>query len=405
MVQQHEQDHWWSSYGPFLPADEQATRPHAGRVIAHYRKLAGWSAARLGAELGLKERQVYNMQNNPDVPEPLSRRELLVQALHIPPALLGVVALAHVSPVSQQASTLPPDTTEAYEHMLKLAWNSYYGGSAELAAAAVAHWLKHLEALISQSYGVTQDRLRAILCRFYQLSGVAARDRLDWDTSLTHASQALNLAFELGNAELVTSSLFRRARTHVEMRNIEPAIADLERALPYAERSRTPQRCYTLLCLAEAYSLASPCEAERRKTSIRLLDTVARTVRSQGVLEGDGSNTKVDAPGMLIIRGDVFRRFGDLEEADNALQIAHDHLPRHFVRWQGNLLVSEAQLAFAEQNIEGACDLSIDALDILNSTRSSSTRAKIERLHARMRRVAPAVLAVKELGERIDENS
>src|SRR5215469_8461710 len=85
--------YWWYAYGPF-PVGE-GNMPHCGRVIAAYRELAGWDAARLGNELGIKERQVYNIERSPSLPETFARRELLVKALHIPPALMGMVVLSH----------------------------------------------------------------------------------------------------------------------------------------------------------------------------------------------------------------------------------------------------------------------------------------------------------------------
>jgi tetratricopeptide (TPR) repeat protein len=394
-----EQAYWWSSYGPFPPAGAGATRPHAGRVIAHYRKMRKWSASRLAQELGLKRSQMYHLERQPDPPEPLSRRELLARVLAIPPMLLGMPEIVQRVPVA----ILPATTIEAHESVLRLAWSAYYSSSAEEAATTVALFISHLENEIQASQGIAADQLRATLCRFYQLSGVAARDRLDWQTAHAHGTRAIDLARHLCNADLIVTALLRRARTYVEMRRYDLAVTDLEQARASVERARDPARSYALLCLAEAYSLAFPHDEERQRESLRLLDGVARVVRSQGILEGDGSHTKVDAPGMLMMRGDILRRFGALDEANEALLIAREQLPRHFVRWQGNLLVSEAQLCYAERDFEGACDLAADALSILGETRSAMARAKIERLHARMARIAPGVRAVQELGTRLEQ--
>ena len=43
MVEQTQQEMplpWWYAYGPFPPGE--GNMPHAGRVIAAYRELAGW---------------------------------------------------------------------------------------------------------------------------------------------------------------------------------------------------------------------------------------------------------------------------------------------------------------------------------------------------------------------------
>ncbi len=397
---QPQEGYWWSSYGPFPPADEEATRPHAGRVIAHYRKMRRWSAACLAQHIGLKRSQMYHLEQQANPPEPFSRRELLARVLMIPPILLGLPDFAQR--VSSH-SMLPQTTIEAHESVLRLAWSAYYSSSAEEAAITVALFITHLENEIQASSGIAADQLRATLCRFYQLSGVAARDRLDWQTAQAHGTRALDLAWHLCNADLIVTALLRRARTYVEMRRYDLAVTDLEQARASVERARDPARSYALLCLAEAYSLAFPHDSGRQRESLRLLDGVARVVRSQGILEGDGSHMKVDVPGMLMMRGDILRRFGALDEANEALLIAREQLPRHFVRWQGNLLVAEAQLCYAERDFEGACDLATDALSILGETRSRVSRAKIERLHARMARVAPGVRAVQELGAHLEQ--
>jgi len=96
---------------------------------------------------------------------------------------------------------------------------------------------------------------------------------------------------------------------------------------------------------------------------------------------------KVDVPGWSMIRGDVLRRFGRLDDAEDALLIVRDHLPKNFVRWQGNLLVAEAQLYYAERDVESCCELAQDALDILEETQSVSTKAKIERLYVRLQKL------------------
>lgn len=397
---EHNACYWWSSYGPFPPADGQANRPHVGRVIAHYRKMRGWSAARLGAALGIQWRQVYNLERSPELPKSFTRRNMLLRALNVPPVLLGAVAADDLLPssASKQKSPLPPSTAEAYESILQLSWSAYYSSGTQGASQTVDYWTEGLEDLTKQGQN---DHLRAMLCRFHQFSAAAARDRHDFSTSITRANQALTIALGLGQAELIASSLLRRARVYGEMGERAQSIADLERALPYAERSRDPLKCYTKLCLAEAYSLAYPNDLQYKQKSVVLLDSVGRIVRARGVLDGDGHFIKVDIPGFMMLRGDVFRRFADLSEADNALLIAQKQLPRHFVRWQGNLLVSEAYLYADEHDIEAACEAAFDALAIVNETRSVSTRAKIERLYTRLNHQAPQLTLVKEFGERL----
>ncbi len=398
---------WWHAYGPFPPGE--GNMPHAGRVIATYRELIGWDVARLAATLGISERRMYQIERSPALPEPYSRRELLIRSLNIPPALLGMVALSYTSikdlalPALGKTSALQPSTVEAYEGVLSLAWEAYYTSSAQRSVSTVALWLNHLRDSLETVGGIAQDQIRALLCQFHQLSGVIARDRLDFDAALLHARESLLLAEHLKNAELMASSLYRRARTYIEMNRVDLAVEDLERAMPYARRSRDPLRAYVFICMAEALSLLSPHDKAVQKRCLGLLDEVGRAVRAaRGPLEGDGSYTRVDVPGLFMVRGDVLRRFGKLDDAQDALLIVRDTLPRNLTRWQGNLLVAEAQLSYAERDYIGCCELALDALSLANETRSSSTRRKIEELYRRLVQQAPRNVSVRTLGERLE---
>lgn len=396
---------WWSVYGPFPTG--KGNMPHFGRVITAYREMKGWSAERLGVELGIKERRVYQLEGEMTLPDSLSRREMLMHTLSIPPALLGLLTLDDMSgqksvfPNFSQPNTLPASTVEAYEGVLSLAWEAYYTSSAQQSSSTVNLWLQHLMHSLDTARGTAKDQVKALLCRFYQLSGVIARDRLDLDMSIDQLSKALSFAIDVHNAELVASSLYRRARTYVEMKNYDQVVEDLERALPYANRSRDPLRCYTTICLAEAYSLWKPKDADVQQKSINLLDGVGKSVRAHGVLQGDGSFAKVDVSGLYMVRGDVLRRFGKFDEARDAFSIVDDNLPKNFTRWHGNLLVSEAMLYCSERDIAGCCDMAIDALDIVDETHSTSTRTKIERLYKALVKSNPRHPDVLNLGKRL----
>lgn len=290
---------------------------------------------------------------------------------------------------------------EAYEGILTLAWETYYTSSPQRSARTVEYCLADVKQAISTSRGVLRDQLQAFYCRFLQLGGVIARDRLDLTQSFYDSNTSVNLAIELENAELMASALYRRAKIYLEQLAYQLAIHDLERALPYANRSRDPLRCYVSISLAEVYSLLSPGDKQLQRKSLFLLDQVESTVRKSNVLQGDGSFAKVDIPGLHMIRGDVLRRFCKLQDAEQALAIAHRHLPPEFTRWQGNLLISQSMLCYARKDAERACQLALDALTVIRATQSRSNRAKIEQLCQNLRATkSPSIVRVleKELG-------
>ena len=188
--------------------------------------------------------------------------------------------------------------------------------------------IQQLSSLLEFTSSQARLSLLTFKCRFLQLAAVAARDRLDLPQSLEQSEEALALATYIDNAELQAASLFRRARTHLYMQNYDLAVQDLERALPYAHRSRNPLKSYVFICLAEAYSLCAPNDSQVKKAAFALLDAVGKALRDSknGHMDGDGSYTRIDVSGWAIEQANVFGRFGQLALARESVHEAHNEL-------------------------------------------------------------------------------
>jgi DNA-binding SARP family transcriptional activator len=342
--------------------------------------------------------------------EPGEETKALARRLRMTEAARGVISLP--SAPSERGALLPtlppiwvdevvfPVTVQAYEDVLALAWEAFYTSSVQRAASTVEHWLRLL-ALQINIVPALSDELTDLQCRFLQLKSVIARDRTDFPTAFAAIDEAIAIAFRLNYVELIASSLYRRAKIHAAQQRYLAAVSYLESALPYASASRDPLRCYISMLLAEIYSLLVPGNEEYSHKSLTLLDAVDRTVRSHGVLEGDGSYVKVDVPGLYMIRGDVLRRAGQFKEAQEAIVVVRDSLSRDFTRWQGNLLLSEARLALAEHDIATSVQRGCEVLEITAATRSRSGEAKVHRLYWDIWKVEPEHARVKELGVRL----
>jgi len=357
------------------------------------------SVEELAEKLSISVSRAYELEEIAPLPKSITRREALVRILGIPALLLKLDSSNSGYPLSDSIEHIHPHTMQAYEDVLALAWEAFYTSSAQLSARTVSYWQQYLVTTIENTHGISQDELKALYCRFLQFGCVIARDRRDHHEALREGNAAVKLAFELTNAELIAASLYRRAKIYVDQHEYSLAVRDTEAALPYASRSRNPLRCYISVFLAEVYSLLNAADKQLQRKSLSLLDDVGRTVRAHGTLDGDGSFVKVDLPGLYMIRGDVFRRQGNIEAAQDALLIVRENLPPEFTRWRGNLLISEAQLSLADHDIVGACDLALDALDIIEATRSSSNRTKLEQLHAGLS--GKNHPRVRDLGERL----
>jgi DNA-binding SARP family transcriptional activator len=291
-------------------------------------------------------------------------------------------------------------TLQACEDMLKLAWNAFYTSNAQRSASIVDHWLLLLNQPLYLTDTTLGDQLHAIRCHFLQLGSVLARDRADFQRAFDYIHNAISIAFHLENAELIASSLYRRAKIYSEQQRYNLAVQDLEASFPFAKRSRKPLRYYISTFLAELYSLMAPGNREFQRKSLNLLDSVDQVVRTYGILEGDGSFVKVDVPGLYLIHSDVLRRAGEINESRKALQVVQENLTKDFIRWRGNMALSEAQLFFADNDIENSCNKILNALDLFQENGSRNGIEKTHRLYHTLQETEPSHPRVKAVSLR-----
>ncbi len=399
---------WWYAYGPF---DEgEGNLPHLGQVIRYYRELRKWKTKDLAEALDQSIRHIYEIESSANMPELISRRQALSRLLRIPPILLGLSivlpedeSIESFSEVVGTVRAIDPHTMDMYENVLKLSWELYYTSSAQMAASNIDHWLQVLTQMVKETRGIKRDQLIAMLCRFYQLSGVAARDRMDITRALRDGKKAVDLALQLENPELVSSSLFRRARTYLKQERFGQAVQDLEGALPYADKSRDPLRGYVYQTTAEVYSLVANEDKQIQKKSLIMLDQVGRIVR-KGNLENDGSFVKLNTSGLYMDRARAMIKFGKAEDAFDALQIARTNLGPELTRWQARLLIAEAQCYLIEGEYDSSSQLALDALKIVRATQSRSNEAQIKSLYQQLKQYQQNDPLVSRLGIQLGFN-
>ena len=190
---------------------------------------------------------------------------------------------------------------------------------------------------------------------------------------------------------------FIKGRKFPAQQKYELAAQDLEQALPYAYRSR---ESITMLHFdAISRNLFIVCSWRQAALAKKFfVDEVDQAVRSYGVLEGDGSYVKVDIPGLFMIRGDVLRRSGQIEEARKVWELYGRIFPRSLHVGKEILSFSEARLALAEHDINGSCQHGLDALEIARATDSRSGETKVYRLYWDIYKAEPSHPRIKRLG-------
>lgn len=397
--------YWWNVYGQFEPS--HGNLPHLGQVIRYYRKLHGIEKGDLANTLGCTRRYIEMMESdhNTTMPEMLSRRILLAKALRIPPILLGLSSVTLVE--WGEGTTIPTEavgietvastqTMVASERLLALSWELYYTSTVQKASDSIDASFALLNREFEHVSGVKRDQYDAMRCRFYQLYSLVFRDRLEIEKALEYENQAIAIAFRLKNAELIASSLLRRARIFIHQRAYQLAFDDAIAALPYADLSRDPLKgkCYQMAGEVQAY-LAGDKKALQEK-SLTYFEKAGRIAR-KGNLEPDGSFVKTDLTSIYIERAKALTLFTRFDEAHDAFAIARKKLSPELTRWQVNLLIEEAKTYLAEGDITSCCLSLIEALPIVQAIQLQSREGAICSLLERCRQCDAHNEAVKQL--------
>ena len=399
--------YWWYVYGYFVPGEGDF--PHLGQVIRYYRKTNGLEKEEFASILGRTKRYVEMLESdqNMTMPELISRRILLAKALNIPPILLGLSSLALSNGESSIAvlnefleADTPADARRMafYEGMLSLSWEFYYTSSIERAARNIDICFEMLNDEAKDAKGVQCDQFDALRCRFYRLSALVARERMEIDKALDHINEAVSIASRLKNAGLIAASLVGRIRIYVHKQHYQRALQDAETACSYADadlvRDPLKGKCYQMAGEAQAY-LAGDDKALQDK-SIAYFHKAGWIAR-KGNLEPDGSFVKTDLTSIYIERAKALRIFRRFEEAHDALAIARKNLSPELTRWQVNLLIEEGKTYIAEGDVTSCCSSLIDALPIVRAIHLQNREEPICSLLERCKNQEPRNEAVIRL--------
>ena len=215
------------------------------------------------------------------------------------------------------------------------------------------------------------------------------------EKSIEACTQAYQIAKRLKNAELIASSLLRRARAY---HNIDHQLAytDAMDTLPYATLCRDPLKgkCYQMA----GESTASIADGDRslQDQALEYFAKAAKIAR-KGDLRPDGSFTKTDLTSVYIERAKALTLFKRYDEAHNALAIARKNLPPDVTRWNVNLFIEEARTYFAQGDVESCAYTLQEALPIVRAIQLPAKEQRIVGLYESCKALEPNNTALKEL--------
>ncbi len=392
--------YWWYAYGRFAPGGENL--PQMGDVIRYYITVSGWSIKEAAKHLECTERylKMLTSERNRDMPQLLSRRIFLAKTLRIPPILLGLSSVTlyewgngsmlptQVAHAITDGGAASAETMLEYERLLAMSWELYYTSTVQKAAGSIEESLQMLLVASANASGVRKDQYDAMLCRFYQISSLVARDQMQFARSVDEEHKAVEIAFRLKNAELIASSLLRRARIYIRQQDYVLAYQDAMQMLPYADLSRDPLKgkCYQMAGEATGYVAVN--DSLLQKKSMDYFNRALK-VAQKGNMTPDGSFVRTDITSILIEKADALILFGRIDDAQSALAIAREHLSPEQNRWKVNLLLSEARAYLAEKDVTSCCETLIEAISIIRAIQLSAKEDRVLSLLEQCQQLEP----------------
>jgi tetratricopeptide (TPR) repeat protein len=400
--------YWWYAYGRFAPGEENL--PLIGDVIRYYLSISGWSIKEAAKRLEYTERYLKMLisERNRAMPQLLSRRIFLAKALRIPPVLLGLSSVTlygwgdgstlstQVAHAITDGGAASAETMLECERMLGMSWELYYTSTVQKAAVSIEENLQKLVSASVNASGVKKDQYDAMLCRFYQLSSLVARDQMQFTRSVEDEYKAVEIAFRLKNAELIASALLRRARIYIRQKDYVLAYQDATQMLPYADLSRDPLKgkCYQMA--GEVTGYIGVNDLMLQKKSMDYFNKALR-IAQKGDMTPDGSFVRTDITSILIEKADALILFGRIADAHDALAMAREHLSPEQNRWKINLLLSEARAYLAERDVTNCCRALIEAMSIIRAINLSAKKDRVLSLLEECKQLDPQNPEVQQL--------
>ncbi|HEU5383618.1 MAG TPA: helix-turn-helix transcriptional regulator [Ktedonobacteraceae bacterium] len=386
---------WWSSYGDFEPGDDGY--PHAGQVVAYYRKKRGFTQKGLAIALGKDERTVQMIEAGMNI-DSLERRQVLAKLLRIPPVLLALDAhfFDTNGSVTQEISRIEVenDTYELYCQLLPLIWKQQSYTPA--VTSQIDNHLSKLKAIVRERPNSEKERWQSLLCKYYQLATRIKQHTMQQDQALQYAHLAVDLAMEMEDVELIANSLFRRARMYMEHSSLttDPyqqhrywrlAQVDTEGALNRIEHTGETDslKGNIYLIAAEVNSLFA---SNDRKLRSQCLDWQAKVgnILYRGPLEDDGSLTKLNKTALHHEQAKVHLQFGHIREARDAINRTWKILSPSQTSLRTYIYLTEAKIFMVEKELEGSARCGIEAHAMAAIRRSQKQQEEIKQIYKRM---------------------
>jgi transcriptional regulator with XRE-family HTH domain len=392
-----------------------------GEVISQYRKQRYPTQVELATASGYNLRTVQEWETTMMINDH-ERRILLAKLLKIPPALLGLDwrlvtyqdATGQVTePLSQMVELIEEDGYYQYEDLLVMGWECFYAGRLVESAPRIERRLRKLIAITKRAPVSQQEAWQYLLCQFYRLHTIIMRcrgtDDSDKKVALSDNREAVRIATNLEDNELLVASLFSGSELHMEHGNYELAQQAIQGALERVEHVRSPLKVNVYLVAANANAVYTANDETLQKQIQRWLDK-ALTLVYKGKIERDSSFLKPNLAAVHHEKAKTLLQFSRLhptnkkylKDARNELNMAWEGLPLDLIEWRMYFCLTEARLFVAEHDLEGGAKMAVQALEVAKLMGSRTGETQVEALYHDLMGLSKTNPYVHNLGVQLD---
>ncbi len=387
--------YWWSRYGNFPPGI--GNLPHMGKVIACYRSKRFRTQADFAIASGFDKRSVEEWESSVFTHDH-ERRIFLAKLLKIPPALLGLDWRLVVfennkgeykDPLSQMAELIEEDAYYAYEDILVMGHEYIHNGGPIDIALRVERRLQKLRKITQNARSTDEQAWKTLLCRYYQLSTrIKQQCLMDQKTASEHAKEAIDLAIELEDAELVASAFVNSACTNTQQGNLVEARKDITSAMECVDKVRNgPLKGNIYL---ESANINTPFAGndESLQAKCQKWQDKAATMLYKGPIEPDESFFRFNLSAVHHEKAKSLLHWqktkDDRKLVRSKLTTAIETLSPDLNVWRSYYYMTEAQLYLVDHDIEASAKAGKAALRYAKAMHSRMEEENVMKLYMQL---------------------
>ncbi len=286
---------WWHLEYPSLDAGSDDL-PHPGQVVQFFRERRmktlpdgtqeHWSQSDLGQALDpqLTREAICQMENRNASLDSITRRRALSFLLNIPPSLLGLDTLTHISSIAVPAIHIPRTSLDdvtlvKYQSAQAHFWTDYFTNHGQSAVGKASQWIACLNDTISLANEMQKHKLVAMQSRYYGFIANVLLEQRNYSIALPHADMSVLLSEQTDDCDLIGAALLRRSLVYFKEGNFTQAREDIDKALSISKHAGQHVRGHVLLDagLIHAYAAQDRDDMLKAMSYLKQSERLARS--------------------------------------------------------------------------------------------------------------------------------